>query len=197
MTGDASLPPRGKLNLHKKNQTETALCMSILLSALIATTAYAQTSTPADRAFEKLQSLAGTWEGQDERGPARTVFHISISRTVIMETLTAAGMPSMMTLYTLDGNAIAIVHYCASNNQPRLRAVPGAGPLKELLFSFIDAGNLPNPETGHEHKLVIHFEDDEHISETWTWHENGKDFDQTFHFCKRLRPSDRQAPVKR
>ena len=163
---------------------------SLLLSILTATAGHAQTRTPSELAFQRLQSLAGEWEGKDERGTvARTVFQSSISRTVIMETLSPAGMPPMMTLYSLDGNAVALVHYCPTNNQPRMKAVPGAGVLKELVFSFIDAGNLPTPETGHEHKLVIRFEDDDHIIETWTWHENGQDHDQIFNFSRKARQS--------
>lgn len=175
--------------MNNNNLIQTGLFTSLLLCALTPTTGHAQTRAPVDVAFQKLQSLAGEWEGKDEHGTARTVFQPSISRTVVMETLTPPDMSPMMTLYSLDGNAIALVHYCPTNNQPRMKAIPGAGALKELVFSFIDAGNLPTPETGHEHKLVIRFEDDDHITETWTWHQNGKDFDQVFHFSRKSRQS--------
>lgn len=174
--------------MSKNNLIATVAFTTLLLSAL-GLAGQVQTRTPADLAFQKLQSLAGEWEGKDEHGVARTMFQPSISRTVVMETLTPSDMSPMMTLYSLDGNAIALVHYCPTNNQPRMKAVPGEGELRELVFSFIDAGNLPTPETGHEHKLVIRFEDDSHITETWTWHQNGKDFDQVFHFSRKTKQS--------
>ena len=179
--------------MSKNNLIATVVFTCLLISAS-ALAGQAQTRTPADLAFQKLQSLTGEWEGKDEHGTARTVFQPSISRTVVMETLTPPDMSPMMTLYSLDGNAIALVHYCPTNNQPRMKAVPGAGELRELVFSFIDAGNLPTPETGHEHKLVIRFEDDDHITETWTWHQNGKDFDQVFHFSRKTRQPQTSAP---
>lgn len=180
----------GQLRTKRSNSIGILMFLS-LVTTLSAAAGYAQTRTAAELAFQRLQSLAGEWEGKDEHGmAARTVFQSSVSRTVVMETLScSSGMPSMMTLYSLDGNGIALVHYCPTNNQPRMKAIPGGGALAELVFSFTGAGNLATPETGHEHKLVMRFEDNDHISETWTWHENGKDHDQVFHFSRKTRHS--------
>ena len=180
-----------ELNMRKKKLFATFTLNSMLVTILTVTTSRAQkhtSATPAELAFQRLESLAGEWEGKDGHGTAsRTVFQSSISRTVVMEMLTPSGMPPMMTLYSLDGNGVALVHYCPTNNQPRMKAIPGAGALTELVFSFIEAGNLPTAETGHEHKLVLHFEDEDHITETWTWHESGQDHDHIFHFTRKTR----------
>ena len=185
--------------MKKKDLVATLMRTFMLATILTVTLSHAQTrasATPAELAFQRLQSLAGEWQGKDDHGMAsRAVFQSSISRTVIMEMLTPFGMPPMMTLYSLDANGIALVHYCPTNNQPRMKAIPGAAALTELVFSFIDAGNLPTPETGHEHKLVIHFEDEDHITETWTWHENGKDQEQIFHFSRKVQHSG-NTPAK-
>jgi len=158
-----------------------------LLSGLVPMTAAASPRNLAVPAFQKLQSLAGEWRGTDDRGKAvRTEFQSSVSRTVVMEVLTPADMPSMMTLYSLDGEAIALVHYCSTNNQPRMRAVPDADPAKELSFNFLGAGNLPNAQVGHQQKLVIRFDDDDHFTESWTWREDGKDAVHVFHFARKL-----------
>ena len=185
--------------MKKKNLFATLLLTSMTVTVLTVRPSHAQTrasATPAELAFQRLQSLAGEWEEKDEHGVvSRTVFQSSISRTVIMEMLTPSGVPPMMTLYSLDGNGIALVHYCPTNNQPRMRAIPGAGALTELVFFFMDAGNLPTLETGHEHKLVLHFEDEDHITETWTWHENHQDRDHIYHFSRKTRHS-RTTPSK-
>jgi hypothetical protein len=167
---------------------------SFLLSALTVTNSVASPNL-AVPAFQKLQSLAGEWQGTDNRGmPVRTEFQSSVSRTVIMEVLTPADMPPMTTLYTLDDDAIALVHFCPTNNQPRMRAIPSADPVKELSFDFVSAGNLPNMAEGHEHKLVIHFDDDGKFTESWTWRENGKDVIQLFHFERKR--GQNSAPAK-
>ena len=145
-----------------------------------------QAQSHASAAFKKLQSLAGQWEGKDEHGMvSNTNFKVLASGTAVMETLAPAGMEEMVTLYNLDGDAIALVHYCPTNNQPRMKVVPSSDDLKELSFDFQGAGNLKSPATGHQHHLVIRFEDENHITETWTWRQNDKDTPMVFHLARK------------
>jgi len=142
--------------------------------------------TPAESAFKKLQSLAGQWEGKDAHGmAAKTSFEALASGTAVMEKLEASGMEEMITLYSMDRDGIALVHYCPTNNQPRMRVVPSSGDVKELSFDYQGAGNLKSPETGHQHHLVLQFEDADHLIETWTWRADGKDTPMIFHFTRK------------
>ncbi len=142
--------------------------------------------TPAESAFKKLQSLAGQWEGKDAHGmAAKTSFEVLASGTAVMEKLAASSMEEMITLYSIDRDGIALVHYCPTNNQPRMRVVPSSGDVKELSFDYQGAGNLKSPETGHQHHLVLKFEDADHITETWTWREADKDTPMVFHFTRK------------
>ena len=140
----------------------------------------------SEAAFKKLQSLAGDWEGKDEHGmPVKTSFQALASRTAVMETLSPSGMEEMITLYSMDDDGIALVHYCPTNNQPRMRVVPQSDEVKELSFDFQGAGNLKSPSTGHQHHLVLRFDDETHITETWTWRQDGKDMPMVFHFTRK------------
>ena len=137
-------------------------------------------------AFKKLQSLAGDWEGKDDQGMAvRTNFKLAASNTAIIETLSPSGMEEMISLYSVDQDSIALVHYCPTNNQPRLRATPNSAEVRELSFEFQGAGNLKSPAAGHQHHLVIRFEDGNHITETWTWRQNDKDTPMVFHLTRK------------
>jgi hypothetical protein len=137
-------------------------------------------------AFKRLQTLAGDWEGTDEkRQPVKTNFKSIVSDTAVMETLSPSGMEEMVTVYSLDGDGIALVHFCPTNNQPRMRAVPITDEVKELAFDFHGAGNLPSPNTGHQHHLVIRFEDENHFTETWTWRQDGMDMPMIFHLTRK------------
>lgn len=141
------------------------------------------TSSQPSPALCKLQSLAGDWVGTDNRGQAvRTSFKAIAGATAVMETLAMPGMEEMVTIYSQDGDGIALLHYCPTNNQPRMRATPPSGKVKELVFAFESAGNLANPYEGHEHKLVIEFQDRDHITERWTWRSNGKDTETVYRF---------------
>jgi hypothetical protein len=160
------------------------------ITGLFALLAFAAASllagTHSEAAFKKLQSLAGDWEGKDEHGmPAKTSFQVLASRTAVMETLSPSGMEEMITLYSMDDDGIALVHYCPTNNQPRMRVVPQSDDVKELSFDFQGAGNLKSPSTGHQHHLVLHFDDDNHVTETWTWRQDGKDMPMVFHLTRK------------
>jgi hypothetical protein len=135
--------------------------------------------------FQKIQGLLGDWEGKDKQGQeVKTTFKAIASNTAVMETLVVAGKHEMLSLYSLDGDSILLLHYCPTNNQPRMRAVPPRGAIRELVFSFESAANLSSLEMGHEHKLVLRFEDENHITENWTWRENGKDTQMVFRFAR-------------
>ena len=38
---------------------------------------------------------------------------------------------------------------------------------------------------GHEHKMVLDFEDKDHITERWTWRKNGKGTDMVYHLARK------------
>lgn len=142
--------------------------------------------TPAESAYKRLQSLTGQWEGKDAHGmAAKTSFEVLASGTAVMEKLAPSGMEVMVTLYSLDRDGIALVHYCPTNNQPRMRVVPLSDDVRELSFDYQGAGNLKSPETGHQHHLLLSFEDENHITETWTWREGDKDTPMVFHFTRK------------
>jgi hypothetical protein len=159
---------------------------ALAVSAAAAGQAASQAS--ARDAFKKIQSLAGQWEGKDEQGsPVKSKFVAVASDTAVMETLSMARMEEMVTLYSLDVDSIVLTHYCPTNNQPRMRAAP-TDNTNQLEFVFTGAGNLPDGDVGHEHKLVIQFTDKDHITEHWTWRRNGKDTEMVYQLARvRLR----------
>jgi len=161
---------------------KAALLLALLTIAAIPLLA----AVHSEAAFNKLMSLAGEWEGKDEHGmPAKTNFQVLATKTAVMEALSPSGMDEMVTLYSIDNDGIALVHYCPTNNQPRMRVVPQSDDIKELSFDFQGAGNLKSPSTGHQHHLVLRFVDDNHITESWTWREDGKDTPMTFQFKRK------------
>lgn len=160
-----------------------------MVALLIASFAYAAQqpgSSQASAAFQKLRSLAGDWAGTDAAAhPAKSTFKVVAGNTAVMETLSPPGMEEMVTLYSTDKDGIAMIHYCPTNNQPHMRAIPPVGELKELVFEFQGAGNLGSEETGHQHKLVLRFDDENHITESWTWRQSGRDMPMVLHFTRK------------
>ncbi len=178
--------PSPSIPLHMA-RTKATLLTTLLVSlfglVLFAPAQGTQQTSSSTMAFKKLQSLTGDWESTREH--ATTNFKVVVADTTVMETLAAHDMDEMLTLYTVDRDGIALVHYCPTNNQPRMRAVPQSGEVKELVFEFTGAGNLPELSMGHEHKLILRFEDENHMTEEWTWRKNGKDSVTVYHFVRK------------
>lgn len=164
----------------------TRIALAGIFAAGVILSAHAAAPSPVEGAFQKLQALAGNWEGKDAEGmAAKTNFKVVAANTAVMETISPMHMEEMVTLYSRDGNSIALVHYCPTNNQPHMQATPASANPKELNFEFKSVMNLKTPQTGHQHKLVLSFEDADHITENWTWRQNGKDTPMVFHFTRK------------
>jgi len=146
---------------------------------------YAQPQ-PVQAAFKRVMTLEGDWEGKDaDNKPVHSSFKPVASGTALMETLSPSGMEEMLSLYSIDGDGIQLAHYCPTNNQPRMRALPPGGEPQVLDFQFTGAGNLPDPAVGHQHRMVIRFEDADHITETWTWRHGSQDTPMVFHLARK------------
>jgi len=160
-------------------------CAVLALVAILAPLSLAQTPNNATNTFHKIQALAGEWEAKDDSGEvSKTKFEVVAGGTAVLESLTMAGMEEMLTLYSVDGDGIALVHFCPTNNQPRMRAIPASGDAKELVFSFQGATNLPDLSVGHQHKLVLEFTGPDQIVERWTWRRDGKDTEMVHNFTR-------------
>jgi hypothetical protein len=157
----------------------------LALVAILVPLLMAQTPKYSSSTFHQLQALAGDWKGKDDTGnPVETKFQLVAGNTTVLETLTMPGMEQMLTLYAVDDDGIALVHYCPTNNQPHMRAIPSSAAVKELVFLFQSATNLPDPLIGHEQKLILQFTDADHIVERWTWRKNGNDTEMVYKFTR-------------
>ena len=139
-----------------------------------------------EAAWNKLKSLAGEWEGKTPDGKTVTLSYRLVSNeSALVETLRPPG-EEMVTVYHIDGDSLMLTHYCAAGNQPRMRATPSAGEVKELAFKFVDATNLSSPSAGHMAGLALTFEDANHFAQKWTWVENGQQKDEVFRLTRKM-----------
>lgn len=151
-----------------------ALVVSAPLMVLAGYGSSDKSPSNASVAFDKLKSLAGTWDTTaPEGGPATITYAVVSNGTAVMETISHKVEPDMITMYTLDGDHIMMTHYCGIGNQPRMRASVPAGDIKELKFSFIDGTNMKKTDM-HMHALDMKFVDDSHVVETWSLFDKGK-----------------------
>ena len=133
--------------------------------------------------FDRLKTLVGTWEATGPQGrPLTNTIRLVSNGTALEEIFQSVEDDQMVTLYTPDGNRLAMTHYFAAGNQPRMESPTVTGDQKEFDFSLTGITNLANPNSGHMRHLLIQIADQDHFTEKWTWRENGKDQVHTIHF---------------
>jgi len=169
----------------KGGTMKTLKSFLILLSVVLLAAAPAPAPKKSTPGFDKLKSLVGDWEGKTDSGQAvHASYKLVSAGTALMETLHTPGEMDMVTLYHADGDQLMMTHYCAANNQPRMRA-EATGDLKKLTFNYVDAANLSSPTEGHMSGLVVTLDDPDHFSQAWIWTGEGGGKPETFHFQRK------------
>jgi hypothetical protein len=156
--------------------------VSLLIVPLNARPARAQ----ALAGFDKLKTLVGEWEGRNSEGVRATATYQLVSGgTALMETLSTEGESSMVTMYTVDGDRLALTHYCAANNQPRMQTSRLTDVPQTFDFRFTGGTNLENGSEPHMDGLVVTFEDADHLTQKWTWKDAANKQISIFHFTRK------------
>ncbi len=154
------------------------IALAVLAAGLLATATHAMDmpAAPSNHGFDMMKGLVGDWQGTTADGKAMSShFELVSSGSALLERMTMPGESEMMTVYHCDGNKLMMTHYCSTGNQPRMRARPAAAGAKTLTFDFMDATNLAGKDAMHMHGLTVDFTDADHVVETWTLHDKGKD----------------------
>jgi hypothetical protein len=143
------------------------------------------TSTNADAAFARLKTLVGEWEATTNSGKVHLTYELVSGNTALLERESSETMPSMVTVYYVDGGRLLLTHYCMAGNQPRMQAKALNPDTGELDFQFLDATNLTSPAAGHMHNAKIRIVDNSHLVSEWQFYENGKPkFNETAQYTR-------------
>ena len=147
-----------------------------LLFVLATTAAFA--ATAAQKSFDELKALDGSWEGKAPNGEAVEVsYRVTSNGSALMSEI--KGKEDMITMFHLDGKRLLMTHYCGAGNQPRM--VASASPDgKTFTFSFLDATNVATPGAAHMHRLIISMPDANHHTEEWVYNDHGKEMKEVF-----------------
>jgi hypothetical protein len=168
----------------KMKKAASILAVTAITFAVFAIRAGSQ-AKPAT-GFDRLKMLVGTWEAKTPEGETATsTIRLVSNATALEEMMQNSKDNQMVTLYSPDGDRVAVTHYCSAGNQPRMETNAVTGDTKEFDFSFSGITNLSTPASGHMHHLVIKIADNDHFSEQWTWRENDKDSVESIQFVRK------------
>ena len=158
------------------------ITMAVMIAILAAAPALANPS-PAEKTFDQIKALAGTWEGKTAEGDAiKVLFRVTSNGSAVMSEILVNGKKKnedMITMFNMDGDRLLMTHYCAAGNQPRM--VADASPDGKLItFRFLDGTNLGGPNAGHMHHVVFRMPDADHHTEQWTFMQGNQTINESF-----------------
>ena len=131
-----------------------------ILIILVATAAVAlpqqmpmpKTSGPqsdAQKAFEKLKTLAGSWEGSIMGMPVQITIRVTSSGNAILHEGTSSGMKdNPITMLYVESDRLLLTHYCDSGNRPRMQGKLSPDG-KTVTFDFLDV-------SGNAQRFLMH-----------------------------------------
>jgi hypothetical protein len=173
-----------------KSGTVTIACGSIplrrivLLAGIVCLCMVGDSEAKEDAsaaALAQLRGLAGEWQGSFEWSGARTAsgninatYYETGNGSAVVENLAVSGVPSMTSVYHLDGSDLRITHYCAAQNQPRLKARQIDIAKGVLDFEFLDATNLRSPDAPHVYGVEMRLLNADHITLAFLFEGDGK-----------------------
>jgi hypothetical protein len=157
------------------------LLSSLIFLLSLAIPVFAQSD--AQKSFDKLKTLAGSWTGratlippQSEMAdgtPMQLSLRVTSRGNALVHEMREAGKPDdpnhydhPLTMLYLDNDRLLLTHYCDAGNRPRMvaKASPDG---KTVEFDFIDVAG--GTEHGHMHHAIFTFVDAEHHLEDWTY----------------------------
>jgi hypothetical protein len=136
--------------------------------------AFAQSD--AQKSFDKMKTLAGSWEGRVTTVPShpdmdgkmgQVTFRLTSMGNALVHEMTAEGRPDHpLTMLYLDSERLLLTHYCDAGNRPRMVGKMSADG-KTVEFDFLDLAG--GTEYGHMDHAVFTFLDPNHHIEDWTY----------------------------
>jgi len=151
-----------------------SLRIAISLGLLaIATVALAQ--TPAQKSFDQLKTLTGSWEGKNSQGAIlRVTFEDLAGGSDLMSKIKKISDP-MISIFYMDGpNRVMLTHHCNDGTHPLTAGASLDG--KTITFRFSRHHQSRNSDAGHYQRPVFTMLD----TEDWTFNDHGKDMKEFF-----------------
>jgi hypothetical protein len=150
----------------------------MLFAVVISLSAVAFAQSDAQKAFDKLKTLAGSWTGTYEGTPLHVSIRVTSTGNAVMHEMTGAERPEVdpdhpLTVFYVEGDRLLLTHYCDVGNRPRMawKMTPDG---KTLEFDFLDIANYSSAQGSHMHNAVFTLLDPNHHTEEWTSLREGK-----------------------
>ena len=150
----------------------------------MASAALAGDKTKSEQAFDRLTSLQGEWKGETGGVNTTLIYTLTANGSALMEQCRPEKGSEMITMFTLDGDHLIATHYCSARNQPQMATSPITDAQKPLEFSLVRVTGLQSPDDFHNTGLTVIQEDNDHLTQEWSYQHRGKTGKNIFRFTR-------------
>lgn len=150
----------------------------------MASAALAGDKTKSEQAFDRLTSLQGEWKGETGGVNTTLIYTLTANGSTLMEQCRPEKGPEMITMFTVDGDHLIATHYCSARNQPQMATSPITDAQKPLEFSLVRITGLKSPDDFHNTGLTVIQEDNDHLTQEWSYQHKGKTGKNIFRFTR-------------
>src|SRR5438874_2973772 len=151
---------------------------------VVASAAFAADKTKSEEAFDRLASLKGEWKGEINGVDATLIYTLTANGSALMEECRPEKGPEMITMFTIDGDHLIATHYCSAKNQPQMATSTITNAQKPLAFSLVRVTGLKSADDWHNTGLTVIQEDNDHLTQEWSYQSKGKTGKNIFHFTR-------------
>jgi hypothetical protein len=149
-----------------------------------ASTAFAADKTKSEEAFDRLATLKGEWSGEQEGVKVSLIYTLTANGSALMEEFRPEKGAVMITMFTVDGDHLIATHYCSAKNQPQMITSAVTDVQKSLAFSLARVTGLKSPDDWHNTGLTVIQEDNDHLTQEWTYESKGKSGKRIFRYTR-------------
>jgi hypothetical protein len=160
-----------------------SLSTVVFAQSVAQSVAQSDAQSDAQKSFDKLKTLAGTWQASITTDPpvpemgnglvGQVSLRVTSRGNALVHEMSQAGKPEdpakydhPVTMFYLDGDRLLLTHYCDAGNRPRMAArVSPDG--KTVEFDFLDVAG--STQYGHMYHALFTFIDANHHTEDWTF----------------------------
>src|SRR5436190_11438930 len=140
--------------------------------------------TKSEEAFDRLASLKGKWSGEQEGVKVSLIYTLTANGSALMEEFRPESGPVMITMFTVDGDHLIATHYCSAKNQPQMVTSTITDAQKPLAFSLARVTGLKSPDDWHNTGLTVIQEDNDNLTQDWTYQSKGKTGKTVFRYAR-------------
>jgi hypothetical protein len=155
-----------------------------VITLVAAAAALPADKTKSEQAFDRLASLQGEWQGEAFGGKTKLFYALTGDGSALMEDCRPENGRNMLTMFTVDGDHLIATHYCSAKNQPQMATSAITDSQKPLVFSLVRVTGLKSPGEFHNTGLTVIQEDNDHLTQEWSYDAEGKSGKNVFHFTR-------------